>query len=372
MPKIKIFFICSGLGVINRGYESFTRECFDALKGDNRLDSYLFKGGGNSVDQEIKLFNLPRFSKIGKLIGRILGKDSYTIEQFTFCLSLIPALLSRKPDVILVSDFILSTYLWHIRKFLNLKYKILFSNGAPNGPPFHRCDHVQQLLPIYYQLAVNGGTSPTMMSTIPYGIHIPENTLLDADSKVHLRSILGIPSNAYVILSVGAINDHHKRMSYVIKEFACLQLPNTFLIILGQIENTSKDIIKLANDLLPQKNFIIKSVAYNNIQSYYQCADVFVLASLNEGFGRVFLEALTFGLPIITHDAPIFHQVLGETGCYLNLLEDNALANFLTKEKLEELNIDAKRIEKINYTQNTYSWNALKEKYIEMITKNCE
>ena len=257
MSKTKIFFVCSGLGVINRGYESFTRECFDALKEDPRLDAFLYKGGGKNFERENKLFNLPRFSSIGKIISGIICKESYTVEQFSFCVSLIPALLFKKPHVVLVSDFILSTYLWHIRRFLNLKYKILFSNGAPNGPPFNRCDHVQQLLPIYYQLANDGGTSPNMMSTVPYGIKLAEETIISDTTKTQVRSDLGIPQDAWVILSVGAINDHHKRMSYIIKEFADIAWSNSFLVILGQMEDGSEDIINLAKNLLHVKYLAI-------------------------------------------------------------------------------------------------------------------
>ena len=369
MSTIKTFFICSGLGVINRGYESFTRECFDALKTDDRIDAYLYKGGGASFDREKTLPNLPRFKFLAKLLGKLIGMEGYTVEQFTFCLSLIPFLIFKKPQVILVSDFILSTYLWHVRRFFNLKYKILFSNGAPNGPPFDRCDHVQQLLPIYYILGVEGGTPPDYMSVIPYGIQIPEVTLLEDHARNLLRNRLGIPSDAVVILSVGAINDHHKRMSYLINEFAKMQLPNAFLLILGQIEAKSTEIISLAQKLLPNKNFLIKSVPYESISSYYQCADAFVLASLNEGFGRVFLEALTFGLPVITHDAPIFREVLEDKGHYLNLLKDNELANFITKERILTMNTLTERVERISYTKTKYGWEALKEKYVSMIEK---
>lgn len=369
MSKIKTFFICSGLGVINRGYESFTRECFDALKTDQRIDAYLYKGGGASIKREKTLFNLPRFKTSAKFLGKLFGKEGYTIEQFTFCISLIPFIILKKPQVILVSDFILSTYLWHVRRFLNLKYKILFSNGAPNGPPFHRCDHVQQLLPIYYQLGIDGGTPPQMMTIIPYGIKIPKVTLLEKNTRSQLRDKLGIPTDGIVILSVGAINDHHKRMSYLIKEFAKMTLSNAFLVILGQMETSSPDIITLAKNNLPKNNFIIKSVPYESIQSFYQCADFFVLTSLNEGFGRVFLEALTFGLPVITHDAPVFHEVMGEKGYYLNLSKDNELVNFITQEKITTMNTFAKRMERIDYTKKKYSWEALNDRYVSMIEK---
>ncbi len=51
----KIFIVCSGLGHVKRGYESFTQECFNALFQEPTLDITLFKGSGDSSEKEIVL-----------------------------------------------------------------------------------------------------------------------------------------------------------------------------------------------------------------------------------------------------------------------------------------------------------------------------
>ena len=51
---IKVFLVCPTLGRINRGIESFTRECFDSLSKVSSLDVTLFKG----VDFLIKKISL--------------------------------------------------------------------------------------------------------------------------------------------------------------------------------------------------------------------------------------------------------------------------------------------------------------------------
>ncbi|TAH24861.1 MAG: glycosyltransferase family 1 protein, partial [Cytophagales bacterium] len=216
------------------------------------------------------------------------------------------------------------------------------------------------------------GTSSEIMSILPYGIKFPKDNIVDIERKIKLRKSLGIPENALVMISVGAINDNHKRMSYIVQEFSKLKLSNTFLILLGQMEKSSSDIISKAKKLLPKNNFFIKSVPYEDIPSYYQCSDIFVLASYNEGFGRVFLEALSFGLPVITHEVPIFHQVMGNTGYHIDLSKENELSNFLTEEKVSSINSSEDQIKRIEYTKKTYSWEALAEKYVEMIEKTAK
>jgi 1,2-diacylglycerol 3-alpha-glucosyltransferase len=101
---IKVFIICSGLGHIKRGYESFTQECFEALSQEPLLDLTLFKGGGNSSEKEIALWNFPRNAPLTQQIARItepvFGRGDYAIEQGSFFLSLLPHLYFKKPDVI--------------------------------------------------------------------------------------------------------------------------------------------------------------------------------------------------------------------------------------------------------------------------------
>jgi glycosyltransferase involved in cell wall biosynthesis len=43
---------------------------------------------------------------------------------------------------------------------------------------------------------------------------------------------------------------------------------------------------------------------------WYRAADVFVLPSVNEGWGLVVLEALAASLPVIVSDLPVFQEYL--------------------------------------------------------------
>src|SRR6516162_8156740 len=167
-----VFIVCTGLGRINRGYESFTRECFDVLKDTDKFDLYLIKGGGKKTNKEIVLFNLHRNGVAARIVSKLIKKNPYVIEQWSFCAFLIPLIIKKNPSVIYYSDFATGSLLWHIRRFLKFKSRLLLANGAPIGPPFKTEDHVQQLLPVYYSIGIKSDGIASKYTLLPYGFNI--------------------------------------------------------------------------------------------------------------------------------------------------------------------------------------------------------
>lgn len=371
LKTTKVFLVCSGLGHVLRGYESFTQQCFDTLASEPSLDITLFQGKGHSSSNIHTLRNLPRNHSFTQKLALCFRKHSYLsepyfLEQTSFFLSLIPYLFREKPEVVIFSDFSLGTMLWHWRRISNLSYKLLFSNGAPNGPPFSRMDHVQHLTPSHYQAAINAGESAENHSLVPYGIQLDRKytslSLLERDS---LRRKLNLPIERHLILSVGAINKSHKRMDYLIKEVANLAEPRPYLLLLGQFDKESREIVKLGNLLLGADNFQAKTVTSEEIDNYYKSADLFVLASLNEGFGRVFLEAMEHGLPCLAHDYEVARFVLGDHGYFANF----ACFESLTILIRQVLDRDTKREQAARHQSvyERFSWEYLRRDYTEMI-----
>jgi len=361
--KPNVFIICTGVGHINRGYESFTNECFSAIKDNDYFELYLLKGGGRSAGNEIKINCIKRGSSTASFIAGIVKKEVYWLEQLTFFMGMLPSIIKYKPAVIYYSDFMLGTFLWHLRRFFKFKYKLLYSNGAPNGPPFKTEDHVQQLLPVHMDNAIKQGAPAAMQTLLPYGfdINIKERTIA-VDDKEDVKIKLGLTSGQRVILSVGAINKHHKRMHYVIDEVS--KLPdNYFLVILGQFEAETPELIELAANKLPGRH-LIASVPYEKVKDYYLASDYFVLGSLTEGFGRVLVEALSYGLSCIVHDSVNSRQVLKEYGNYINMQEPGTLSSFISSDSALRNNKDL-----INAAYKLYSWDELKGRYYNMINK---
>ena len=363
----QIFIICSGLGKVKRGFESFTQECFDALSQESSLDITLFKGGGKTLSNSITLPNISRDSWLAKQLGKLIDRNSYFIEQVSFFVSLLPHIYRQQPDVIYFSDGNIGNILWHWRRLSKQNYKLLFSNGGPLSPPFHRWDLVQQLTPTCLQAALDAGESESKQYLVPYGIKVnTDKPILENFERKRLCEKLGLPIDRPIILSVGAINKSHKRMDYLIQEVASLSKPCPYLLLLGQQEVESPEIIQLGETLLEKDNFQVKTVAAEQVASYYQVADVFVLTSLGEGFGRVFLEAMSYGLPCLAHDYEVARFVLGEEGYFANFKLTSSLTNLINQVMLEDRSKFHLRHQSM---LKRFSWSKLSPAYTAMIHK---
>jgi len=106
---------------------------------------------------------------------------------------------------------------------------------------------------------------------------------------------------------------------------------------------------KLIDDLnLSRKVILVKEVPVH--PAFYAASDLFVLPSRYEGFGIVFLEAMSAGVPIISTTAPAIPEVVGDAGLLvppgnsellaeeiLRLLKDEKLRRDLAERGLERV-----------------------------------
>ncbi len=367
----KVLFSCTGVGILNRGIESFFRESFDGLKDAMpRVEVRLLKGSGESREREMRVPCLPRTGLPAKFFGRMLRRNAYVAEQLSSFPFIVKEIRRWRPDVVFYSDSNLGFQLFRWRKQIRVPFKLLFSNGGPCRPPFNRTDFVHQVAPLYREEALAVGEQPTKHFLVPYGITVPQEPVINLPHKLALRSRLGIPSDKFVVLSVGWIARQHKRMHYVIEEVAKMPEPRPFLQLLGAMDEASPEIIEMGLRLLGPTHFSARSVPYAEVANYYQAADCFVLASLKEGFGRVYLEALMHGLPVIAHRHPVMEYVLANQGILSDLTEPGKLSQLLSEVLTSDSEISSDKMRmRWQSVRDRFSWPTLAGHYEKMFTQ---
>ncbi len=361
--QLKILFACSGLGIIDRGIEIFFRQAFDGLHGTEGLDITLYKGAGEERADEHVLWSVPRTGRIARLLGTCIRRDSYVAEQLSSFASMVHAIRKRRPDIVFYSDSNLGFQLFRWRKWIGVPFRLLFSNGGPCHPPFDRTDYVHQVAPFYLQEAIAAGEPPDRHRMVPYGINVPDGAPdRDKNTRRELRRKLALPIDRPIVLSVGWISAKQKRMDYLVSEVARLAVPRPYLVLLGAMDKESTAILALARQKLGETNFTARSVPRDQVADYYRAADLFALASLQEGFGRVFLEALIHGLPVIAHHHPVMRFVLGDQGILADLSKEGVLAEQISIALSRGNTLEA-ATERRESVRQRFSWPALRLQY---------
>lgn len=157
--------------------------------------------------------------------------------------------------------------------------------------------------------------------------------LPDERERTAIARALSISSEHFVVGSIGRVDDNHKRFSNLIDAVAILRdrIPELRLLIVG----TGRDLDFL--DRHARKNNVRDRVVFAgrraDVGSMYALMDVFALASEQESFGLVIVEAMFCGLPVVaTRVGGIPHIVVeGETGYMVPRYSPPALATAIER-----------------------------------------
>lgn len=117
------------------------------------------------------------------------------------------------------------------------------------------------------------------------------NRRLRAEEIAALRHELGVEPGEYLVGGVGRIA-HSKGFDVLIEAFRRAELPGAKLVILGE----GRERRRLARRATPA---ISLPGFRKNVKDYYQAFDLFVSPSRSEPLGRVVLEALDGGAPVV-------------------------------------------------------------------------
>jgi len=356
---MKIALLCSGLGNIARGHEIFARSLFDLVC--DSIDITLLKGGGEDTPNEWVINNIPRDSACldhihlavsPKWEDAIREQERMRVEGETFAYAALKPLLEGGFDIIHCLEQEVCNVIYYHRHLFKNTPKIVFSNGgAIPARDLPCCDYVQEYTE--YNFCRSAKNKAFL---IPHGVDLKRfNPLIPSDFRERHR----IPKDAFVVISVGTICHWHKRMDYVIEEVAALK--DAYLIIVGQESWDTPKIKELGRRLMGDR-IIFTTLMHDELPKAYAAANVFVLGSLFETFGIVYIEAMAMGLPVISTNHANQQSIIKE-GIFIDMKMPGALANTLRNTEHDELAEIGKRGREIAIKH--YDLIVLKQHYLQ-------
>jgi len=124
----------------------------------------------------------------------------------------------------------------------------------------------------------HAGCDPANITVVPYGIDVAEIPFE--------RNAGGRRRCRFLFVGQGV---QRKGLHHLLKAWSLVKLPNADLTLI--LSRADPGIVKLAGDNVT----ILAKQTRDDLYQHYNAADVFVLPSLVEGFGLVYLEALAAG-----------------------------------------------------------------------------
>lgn len=138
----------------------------------------------------------------------------------------------------------------------------------------------------------------------------------------------------------------HKNLERLIRAWKTFEEKNkNFQLILVGKKNYFYDRLINSEDFKNCKNIIFTDfVPDNELSALYQNSTAYVFPSLYEGFGLPPLEAMQYGVPVISSNATCLPEVLGNNALYFNPQNEQDICSKISIILTEE----AKRCELIN------------------------
>lgn len=364
--RISVVIACPGAGRIRRGYETFAEELARQLQPFGDLDVHLLQGGPATDPWTRRIAHLDQGGRAARLISRVARTKPKYVEHISFGLAALPLLLWLRPHVVVVSEHALASILHRARALPGLRHRLVFNNGGLNRPPLPEgFDVVQEVTQHAVENALSAGFSSGQHVLLPLGVDTRSRP--PTDRRLERRQQLGLPGDRSVVITVGQLDATLKRMDQVIRAVAAAA-GRPYLVLLGQRTDETPALERLAHVLLGPDGAWFGTVDPDDVRGYYEAADLFVLASGVEGFGRVYIEALSAGLACVVHDYPVAREVCGPHATFVDCTDVDTLCKAVMAA-LGMTATQADRERRWRWAHDHFSWELLADRYHDRLVE---
>lgn len=344
----RIAVVCSGLGLVNRGFERYTRELFDAVAGE--ADVTLFKGGGQRSTRE-RVLRVP--NRRTWPLRRLEPDRAVSAELVCFALRLLPHLARGRFELVHYIEPYLGNLLHAARRRLGLRFSLLLTDGLGlTAASSRRADLLHVVTPLARE-ALAGTRLDERLFFVPHGVHTAD--FAGGGPQAEARARLGLPAGGRILLDVAAVNRRHKRSDVLIEEVARVA-GEPALVLAGHPEE--RDLLELGRARLGDRFFHLR-LRPEQMPLVYAAADVFIHAAVEEGFCLAAVEAMAAGLPVVVHDSPHFAWLVGDEGQLADMTRPGALAGALA-------GLPAEAGERNRARAADFDWAAVGPGYVDM------
>ena len=150
-----------------------------------------------------------------------------------------------------------------------------------------------------------------------------------------LRKRYNLTESDFVLFTLTRLSaiEGYKGYDIVIKCMPALlkSIPNLKYVIAGKYDALEKSRLdNLIGELQLEDKVIFTGYLKNEeVEAHYQVGDLFIMPSMGEGFGIVFIEAMVCGMPVIggNQDGSVDALKEGELGTLVNPLDEEDITN---------------------------------------------
>jgi glycosyltransferase involved in cell wall biosynthesis len=170
-------------------------------------------------------------------------------------------------------------------------------------------------------------------------------------------------SNKFRVIFMGLLSIR-KGVHFLLRAWRKMGLKNAELVLVGTLEKYSRGII--LNELRMANNVIFLGGIDNPEVKYREC-DVFILPSIEDGFGQVVIEAMACGLPVI------ITENVGAKDCVRNGVDGLVIEPFSVDSICESILFFYSNPDKIqdmgkngSVQAQNFTWKAYQERFIKL------
>jgi glycosyltransferase involved in cell wall biosynthesis len=195
------------------------------------------------------------------------------------------------------------------------------------------------------QVSQHCNVPPEDLRVIPAGVDLPQKRPSPDERRRWREEVVG--KDSVMLLSVGVIQTRKNTLNAL---RALMLLPETYkLVLAGGGKGFGHEAVYefIRSSGLERRVIRLGYVSQERLLTLYEASNIFLFPSLEEGFGIPVLEAMAYGLPVVTSNTSSLPEVGGAAALYVNphdpadiaekivrVMEDNDLRTKMIREGL--------------------------------------